>query len=64
MGMVTGMWKAKIDSINGLINNLLSQPLRVGRVISAVAEGDLTKKMRLEIEERPLKGEFQRIGTG
>ncbi|HHT9138194.1 MAG TPA: HAMP domain-containing protein, partial [Candidatus Wunengus sp. YC60] len=63
IGTVTGMWKAKIDSINGLINNLAQPTTEVGRVISAVAEGDLTKKMRLEIEERPLKGEFLRIGT-
>ena len=35
----------------------------VGRVISAVAEGDLTKKMRLEVDDRPLKGEFLRIGS-
>src|SRR5207302_7971689 len=31
-------------------------------VISAVAEGDLSQKMALTIEGRPVKGEFQRIG--
>ncbi len=63
IGQVTGSWKAKIDAINALVNNLAQPTTEVGRVISAVAEGDLTKKMRLEIEERPLKGEFLRIGT-
>lgn len=63
LGQVTGSWKMKIDSINGLINNLAQPTIEVGRVITAVAEGDLTKKMRLEIEDRPLKGEFLRIGT-
>ena len=35
----------------------------VARVISAVADGDLTQKMALEIEGQPVKGEFLRIGT-
>ena len=63
LGNVTGLWKTKIDSINSLINNLAQPTIEVGRVITAVAEGDLTKKMRLEMEERPLKGEFLKIGT-
>ena len=32
-------------------------------MIDAVAEGDLTQKMELKIEGRPVKGEFLRIGT-
>ena len=32
-------------------------------MIVAVAEGDLSQKMALEIEGRPVKGEFARIGT-
>ncbi len=63
LGQVAGSWKASVDSINALVNNLAQPTTEVGRVITAVAEGDLTKKMRLEIEERPLKGEFLRIGT-
>src|SRR4030067_415648 len=62
IGNVTGSWKAKVDSINALINNLAQPTTEVGRVISAVAEGDLTKKMRLEIEDRPLQSEFTRVG--
>src|SRR5205823_1960513 len=39
----------------------LTQPTtEVGRVIGAVAKGDLTQTMALEIEGRPLTGEFQR----
>src|SRR4051812_41567995 len=34
----------------------------VARVIDAVADGDLSQKMALEIEGQPVKGEFQRIG--
>ncbi len=41
----------------------MAQPTtEVGRVITAVADGDLTKKMALDIEGRTLKGEFARIG--
>ncbi|OPY65879.1 MAG: two-component sensor protein [Syntrophorhabdaceae bacterium PtaU1.Bin034] len=62
IGDITGMWATKIDSINALMNNLARPMNEVGRVISAVAEGDLSKKVSLEIEGKPLKGEFLRIG--
>src|SRR5205807_2072616 len=35
----------------------------VARVIEAVAEGDLSQHMALEIAGQPVKGEFERIGT-
>ena len=35
----------------------------VARVIVAVAEGDLSQKMAMEIDGQPVKGEFARIGT-
>ena len=59
----TGSWKTTVDAINSLINNLAQPTTEVGRVITAVAAGDLTEKMSLRIEGRPLKGEFYRIGT-
>ena len=59
----TGSWKTTVDAINSLINNLAQPTTEVGRVITAVAAGDLTEKMSLKIEGRPLKGEFYRIGT-
>ena len=52
-----------MDSINALIGDLVQPTTEVARVISAVAEGDLTQKMALEIEGQPVKGEFLRIGT-
>jgi len=63
LGVVTGMWASQIDSVNALINNLSQPTVEVGRVITAVAEGDLTQKMRLEVEGVPVKGEFLRIAT-
>ena len=52
-----------VDSVNGLIDDLVRPTTEVARVIVAVAEGDLNQKMALEIEGRPVKGEFARIGT-
>ena len=63
LGAVTGSWLSSIDSINALINNLAQPTTEVARVITSVAEGDLSKKMALEVEGRPIKGEFLRIGT-
>jgi len=34
----------------------------VARVIGAVAKGDLSQRMVIEIDGRPLRGEFLRIG--
>src|SRR5581483_7188930 len=58
-----GAWSTAIDSVNGLIDDLVRPTTEVARVIVAVAEGDLNQKMALEIEGRPVKGEFARIGT-
>src|SRR5438477_568454 len=59
----TGRWSTALDSVNGLIDDLVRPTTEVARVIVAVAEGDLNQKMALEIEGRPVKGEFARIGT-
>ena len=58
-----GSWTESADSINSLIDDLRRPTTEVARVITAVAEGDLSQKMALEIEGQPVKGEFLRIGT-
>src|SRR4029079_12925672 len=60
---VAGGWATSVGSINALIGDLVQPTTEVARVISAVAEGDLSQKMALEIEGQPVKGEFLRIGT-
>ncbi|HEY0866909.1 MAG TPA: HAMP domain-containing protein, partial [Fimbriimonas sp.] len=57
-----GTWQVKVDGINQLIEDLARPTTEVARVITAVAQGDLTQKMALEIEGTPVKGEFLRIG--
>jgi signal transduction histidine kinase/HAMP domain-containing protein/CheY-like chemotaxis protein len=53
-------WTAKIESVNTLIDDLVHPTNDAARVIGAVAKGDLSQVMALEIEGRPLKGEFLR----
>src|SRR5256714_12443299 len=60
LSMATGSWAACIDSVNTLIADLVQPTTEVARVIGAVAKGDLSQTMALEIEGRPLTGEFLR----
>jgi HAMP domain-containing protein/signal transduction histidine kinase/DNA-binding response OmpR family regulator len=55
-----GFWGESIDSINALIDDLVHPTSEVARVIGAVAQGDLSKSMALEVDGRPLEGEFLR----
>ncbi len=63
LGAACGTWGTAVEAVNSLIDDLVRPTNEVARVISAVAEGDLTHKMALTIEGRPVKGEVQRIGT-
>jgi len=58
-----GAWGAMEFSVNTLIDDLLWPTTEVTRTITAVAKGDLTQSMRLEVDGRPLKGEFLRSAT-
>jgi CheY-like chemotaxis protein/signal transduction histidine kinase/HAMP domain-containing protein len=58
-----GSWGESIDSLNSLIEDLVRPTIEVSRVLDAVAEGDLSQKMSLELDGRPVKGEFRRIGV-
>src|SRR5207344_2141705 len=53
-----GFWGEAVDSINSLIDDLVHPTSEVARVIGAVAQGDLSKSMALEVDGRPLEGEF------
>jgi HAMP domain-containing protein/signal transduction histidine kinase/CheY-like chemotaxis protein len=58
----TGSWAASVDAVNTLIADMVHPTAEMARVIGAVAKGDLSQTMDLENEERPLRGEFLRIG--
>src|SRR5580704_11323185 len=58
LGTVSGAWADCINSVNSLIGDLVQHSTEVARVIGAVAKGDLSQTMALEVDDRPLKGEF------
>ncbi|HEX2828458.1 MAG TPA: HAMP domain-containing protein [Burkholderiales bacterium] len=51
------------NSVNTLIDDLLWPTAEVTRTIAAVAKGDLSRTMRLDVDGRPLQGEFLRSAT-
>ena len=59
-GNVSGGWSERVDSVNLLISSLVHPISETARVIGAVGKGDLSQTMALEIENRPLEGEFLR----
>src|SRR6266566_1336149 len=56
----SGGWTDCVDSLNSLIGDLVQPSTEVARVIGAVAKGDLSQTMALEVDGRPLKGESLR----
>ena len=60
LGNVQGSFASCIGAVNDLIADLVQPTTEVGRVIGAVASGDLSQKMTADIEGRPLRGEFLR----
>src|ERR1700750_530067 len=59
----SGAWGEMEGSVNTLIDDLLWPTTQVTRTISAVAKGDLQQTMSLQVDGRPLKGEFLRSAT-
>jgi HAMP domain-containing protein/signal transduction histidine kinase/CheY-like chemotaxis protein len=59
-GNVSGFWAESVESVNDLISDLVHPTSETARVIGAVAQGDLSHKMALEVDDRPLQGEFLR----
>ena len=56
----TGRWRSAVGCVNELIIDLGQPVAEVERVIGAVAAGDLSQKVDLEAEGRPIRGEFLR----
>ncbi|MBG9388421.1 HAMP domain-containing protein [Caenimonas sp. DR4.4] len=55
-----GGWADQVDSFNTLIDDLVRPTTDIARTIGAVAKGDLSQSMELQVDGRPLKGEFLR----
>jgi HAMP domain-containing protein/CheY-like chemotaxis protein/signal transduction histidine kinase len=55
-----GSWGEMEVSVNTLVDDLLRPTTEVTRAIAAVAQGNLTQTVRLDVDGRPLEGEFLR----
>ncbi|WP_222705516.1 HAMP domain-containing protein [Terriglobus albidus] len=55
-----GSWGEMEASVNTLVEDLLRPTVEVTRAIGAVAQGNLTQTVRLDVDGRPLEGEFLR----
>ncbi len=60
LGQVSDCWAEAIGSVNDLISDLVRPTSETARVIGAVAKGDLSQTIAMDIEGRPLRGEFRR----
>ncbi len=60
LGLSTGAWGEMETSVNQLIDDLLWPITEVTSTIESVAQGDLLVSMRLDVDGRPLQGEFLR----
>src|SRR4029077_18029725 len=58
MANARGFWAQDVENINSLIDHLVYPTTEAARVIGAVAQGDLSKTMALDVDGRPLEGEF------
>src|SRR6202142_3701538 len=58
LGSASGRWAECLDSVNGLIGDLVQPSTEVAREIGSVAKGDLSQTMALDVDGRSLKGEF------
>jgi HAMP domain-containing protein/CheY-like chemotaxis protein/signal transduction histidine kinase len=55
-----GGWADEVSALNTLVDDLVWPTTEVTRAVGAVAKGDLTQAMALEVDGRPLEGEFLR----
>ncbi|WP_166295515.1 HAMP domain-containing protein [Bradyrhizobium sp. 2S1] len=56
--LASGAWADMESSVNTLIDDLLWPTREVTRAVAAVAQGDLLQTVQLDVEGRPLRGEF------
>ena len=58
IGDAGGAWAATLDSVNDLIEDVIRPNSEMARVIGAVANGDLSQTMPMDIDGRRLQGQF------
>src|SRR3989442_12550382 len=58
IGDAGGAWAATLDSVNDLIDDVVRPNSEMARVIGAVANGDLSQTVPMDIDGRRLQGQF------
>ncbi len=58
-----GSWGQMEGSVNALIDDLLRPTTEVTSALANVAQGNLLQTVRLDVDGRPLRGEFLRTAT-
>ena len=60
-GNAEGAWAGAVTAANDLVDELVRPTVEVGRVLGAVAAGDLTQMIDLRSGDQRLRGEFLRM---
>lgn len=60
----TGAWAEGVEAANNLITELVQPLTDMSSIIEAISKGDLTQKMSLEVDGRPIKGVFLKTAKG
>jgi HAMP domain-containing protein/signal transduction histidine kinase/DNA-binding response OmpR family regulator len=58
LGHAGGAWASTLDAVNDLVEDLARPNTEIARIISSVANGDLSQTMALQIDGQPLQGQF------
>ncbi|WP_211226833.1 HAMP domain-containing protein [Amycolatopsis benzoatilytica] len=56
-----GGWSTAVDTVNGLIEDVSRPVVELDRVLGAVAGGDLSQPMALQLDGRPLRGQYAEL---
>ncbi|RAY16051.1 hybrid sensor histidine kinase/response regulator [Actinomadura craniellae] len=61
-GTLKGSWASAVNDTNAVIDKLTDLVTGMGRVVEAVAAGDLSQRVELRVGGRPMRGELLRMG--
>ncbi|GAA4989674.1 signal transduction histidine kinase/HAMP domain-containing protein/CheY-like chemotaxis protein [Nonomuraea thailandensis] len=58
----TGGWAVNVAAVNSIVDALVIPMAKATRVLNAVADGDLSKRVDLQEDDRPLRGGLRLMG--
>jgi len=63
LGPASGSWASAVGAVNSLIGSMAFPTTEAVRVLTLLAEGDLSQDMRVHLDGQPLQGEFLSLGA-